>query len=371
MKIKTFLCIGAMLLLSSIVALAALDLQFTTAITQSPSPANAGDSVQFTVNFKTFGGAVTNLKIVGGIDGTQLFERTYASIAADKVKTDFFTWPAVGGAHTAWFELDPDHTCGDSNYANNRVEKALTIGGGPAGQPNLKPTVTYSPSNFAVGDTVTFTLRVNNNGTADAVASKMQVIKGAADLLQTYNVAAITIGGHIDKTYSWTAECDAHITVKVDSTNTNAESNEGDNIWTKTMACGDTGGGEGPIVCIPCLRYFEWREWNRIPLPDPCLSCPDWHITPEFGDPIDVLDKIGDKLGRGLGFEDIKGDWALFLKNPHGLDPNAALKLVFDRAVGGAKRKIRNELGASKFQNGLNLTLSKMHDAIASEFAVK
>jgi hypothetical protein len=369
MKIKTFLCIGAMFLLSSIVALAALDLAFTTAITMSPSPANAGDLVQFTVSFKTNGGAVTNLKIIGGIDGTQLFERTYASILADKTKTDLFTWTATGGAHTAWFELDPDHTCGDSNYTNNRKEKAITIGGGPAGQPNLKPTVTYTPTNFNAGDAVAFTIRVNNNGTAASVASVMKVKKAGA-AIQTFNVAAINAGDHIDKAYNWTAECDAALSVEVDTGNSNAESNEGDNIWSHTMACGDEG-GVGPIaICIPCWRLYEIPKF-RIPIPDPCGDCPPWHEGFEKGDPIDVLTRIGNKLGEGASFDDIKGDWALFLNNHHGLNPNFALKFISEQAVAGGKAKFRNKLGASKFQEGLNLTIGQLANIAESELVVR
>jgi len=370
MKIKTFLSIGVILLLLSIVVLAALDLKFVTAITMAPSPANVGDSVQFTVSFKNEGAAVANLKITGGIDGAQLFERTYASILADKTKTDFFTWTATAGAHTAWFELDPNHTCGDSNYANNRVEKAFTVGGGPAGQPDLALVVTYDPTNFAAGNAVTFNIRINNNGTAASVASQMQVIKGAATVLHTENVAAITAGNHLNKIYVWTAECDAHISFKADSNNANTESNEGNNIWGKTMACGDEGGG-GVFVCIPCLRLYKYKQFEPIPLPDPCLSCPPWHDIFKRGDPIDILNGIGDKLGQGLSFDDVKGDWGKFLRNSHGLTPNGALKIIFDRAVLGAKGRIQTEGAAGLFMNGLNNALLLLHGFAQEELAFK
>jgi hypothetical protein len=159
MRVKTFLSVGVFLLISSVLAIAALDLRFTTAITQSPDPASAGNTVTFTVTFKTFGAAVTNLKIIGGVDAAQIFTRTYATIAANKQKTDTFNWTATAGSHTAWFVLDPAKSTGDSDYSNNRVEKALTVGGGLAPHvstgPAIKPVKMLDKSLFNYYITVT------------------------------------------------------------------------------------------------------------------------------------------------------------------------------------------------------------------------
>jgi len=126
---KLMFCLVAFML-SGIFAFAALDVQFIGVIKQAPDPAAAGNEVTFTVSFKTVGGAVNNYKITGGIGEQRFFERTYASIAADKVKTDSFkfTFPN-GGNYFVWFSLDPDHTSGDSNYANNFIKKAITFSG--------------------------------------------------------------------------------------------------------------------------------------------------------------------------------------------------------------------------------------------------
>jgi subtilase family serine protease len=243
MRFKTFLTIGIIFLFSSVFASAALDLAFVGSITQSPDPASVGNTVTFTVSFRTAGGAVTNLKIIGGVDGAQLFERTYASILADKTRTDSFTWTAIAGSHTVWFELDPGHTCGDSNYSNNKVEKAFTVsGGGPACQPNLKLDVTYSPASFIAGDSVTFNLKVSNDGTADSSACEMQFKKGGSPL-QSFSIPLVASGGQIIKTYIWTAECDASLNAKVDSNNANTELNEADNEWSQQMTCSNAPAG--------------------------------------------------------------------------------------------------------------------------------
>jgi hypothetical protein len=106
--------------------ISALDLKFNSAITKAPETFNAGDVVTFTVNFTSQGGTVTNCKITGGVDATQLYERVFASIPAGANRRDSFTWTAVAGSHTAWFVLDPDHVNGDTDYGNNRAELSVT-----------------------------------------------------------------------------------------------------------------------------------------------------------------------------------------------------------------------------------------------------
>jgi subtilase family serine protease len=243
MKFKTFLSIGVIFLCSSVLALAALDLRFSTAISQSPDPANVGDKVDFVVSFNTFGGAVDNLKIIGGIDGATIFTRTYAHIDADKQRTDTFSWTATAGAHTAWFELDPDHTAGDSNYANNRVEKAFTVGS-VQGKPNLLLNIDYNPKSFDAGDSVTFTITVTNNGDAASVPCKMTIKQGTV-VMQELNVPIIAAGGTSpSQNYSWTAVCDAIIKIQVDSNSQNIESNENDNTWSRGMQCSGSSTGK-------------------------------------------------------------------------------------------------------------------------------
>lgn len=233
-KVIYFTCIS--LFIFSLFAAAALDLRFTTDITISPDPANMGDTVTFSVNWKNFGAAVDNMTIQGGIDGTTILNYTYPHLdSAVPQETKTFTWTATAGTHTVWFELDPAHTCGDSNYSNNRIEKTFVVAG-PAGQPNLKIEVSFSPASFAAGDSVTFNLKVTNNGTIDSTACNMLFKKGGS-VLQSFNIPVVPAGGQADETYIWTAECNATLSAEVDTNNANTESNESDNVWSKQMIC--------------------------------------------------------------------------------------------------------------------------------------
>jgi subtilase family serine protease len=247
MRFKLLISIGVIFLFSSVIALAALDLQFTTSISQSPDPASAGNTVTFTVSFKTTGGAVTNLKIIGGVDGTQLFTRTYASIGADLTRTDSFSWTATAGSHTVWFELDPGHTCGDSNYANNRIEKSITVGGGsPAGKPDLTVTAFFFPSKPKANDDVNFDIIIYNSGNAISKMCELQFMQDGS-IIATKTVPGIVAAGgkipnlnHCHIKHTWKAVCGALIEIKVDSNNVNAESNEGNNSWSNKMKCAFT-----------------------------------------------------------------------------------------------------------------------------------
>jgi subtilase family serine protease len=236
MRFKTFLYIGIILLCSSVLVLAALDLRFTTTITQSPDPANAGNTVTFTVSFKTFGGAADNLKITGGVDGAGIFERIYSHINADSLRTDSFSWTATAGSHTVWFDLDPAHICGDSNYSNNRIEKAITVSGGSPGQPNLTVTgCVTEPTTYKNGDEVLFRFTIKNIGDAQAPVPSYADTMIDSTLRNHIVVPAMGPGWTNDYSFSYTVKIPSTITVTVDSTSVVTESNENDNSCKKSF----------------------------------------------------------------------------------------------------------------------------------------
>jgi subtilase family serine protease len=140
-KSRIFLSAVIILFGMSLISHATLDLKFTTAVGMSPAAPTAGDTVTFTVTFKSEGAASANMKIVGGIDGAQKFERVYASIPANGTRTDSFTWIATAGNHTAYFNLDPAKSAGDSDYNNNSIEKQFSV----TGEQNVKPFNIHLP----------------------------------------------------------------------------------------------------------------------------------------------------------------------------------------------------------------------------------
>lgn len=164
MIMKTKVCLAVLLIVFSfsLFSFSAVDLKFTSAIILTPASPSLGDTVTIKVTFQAAGDIVTNMKIIGGVDGAQLFERTYGTIPANGSRTDTFTWTATAGDHTAFFTLDPAKTTGDADYTNNNIQKAFNVIGGTS--------LTWEPGAFKMdpaspkgGDTVKFshTFRVS------------------------------------------------------------------------------------------------------------------------------------------------------------------------------------------------------------------
>lgn len=127
MKIKIFSIAFLLFVLLSMLSYAALDLKFTSAIGISPASPKIGDTVTFSVTFKAEGGAASDVKVIGHVDGTLIYDRVFGSIPANATRTGSFTWTATAGSHDVSFTLDPSHTAGDSNYNNNTVSKAFSV----------------------------------------------------------------------------------------------------------------------------------------------------------------------------------------------------------------------------------------------------
>jgi subtilase family serine protease len=270
MRAKIFLYFGIIFLLSAIMAGAAVDLKFSTAISQSPDPATVGSTVTFTVTFKNFGGAVDNLKITGGVDGVGIFERIYAHINADLPRTDTFTWTATAGAHTVWFELDPNHVQGDSDYSNNRTEKQITVNSSQNSgiqisqaamdniiangippkrkpvpvilKPNLKPEITFDAEGLKCGGMINFKIKIKNTGNKvtptgfngflysnDSLVSNI--------LFSPLEAGQMSIFDSGDALLLCKPDCTSTWKFVLDPENIISESNEEDNSWQIDLNC--------------------------------------------------------------------------------------------------------------------------------------
>jgi len=95
-------------------------------ITISPSPANPGDTVIFTASLWIRNEAVTNLKVVGGVDGVTIYDNTFASLRRGALQDISFTWTATGGDHTAFFQIDPNDTIVE-DATDNLNETRFTV----------------------------------------------------------------------------------------------------------------------------------------------------------------------------------------------------------------------------------------------------
>ncbi len=137
-------------------------------VTSDPQYPAAGDSVTWTVTVKNSGSGSSGPFNVAFDDDDQpsllpTETESVTSLAAGSTKELTFTHTAVAGDQY-WFLVDSDEEVSETNENNNSHAVELS----PA---DLEITgVSYSPESPSVGDDVTWTVIVKNNGPGNATA---------------------------------------------------------------------------------------------------------------------------------------------------------------------------------------------------------
>lgn len=272
----------------SVLSYSALDLKFSSAISLSPAAPKVGDTVIFSVTFKSVGAAVTNMKIIGGVDGMQLFERVYVSIQANGSRTDSFTWTATGGNHTAFFTLDPNHTAGDSDYGNNHLEKPFAVTGGTSLIWDLS-SFSMSPASPKAGEMITFSINA-------------QVLKGPVDNLQIQmgidgqpklggNYPHFDAGSVVHVSFNWPSVVGNHtVYFDIDPNHTTNDENFADNHFEHAFTPQDVG------------TFLQWQENTFTMVPaspnfdDEIMFRMDFKVEAAPVDNLKVVGKVDNKV---------------------------------------------------------------------------
>lgn len=100
--------------------------------------------------------------------------------------------------------------------------------------------IAWSPTNPPVGDSVTFTVTIKNQGSGDALSSYVYYyIDGSK--VDSDSVSSIQAGDTTTETFSWTAKAGSHpVKADADATNKVSESNEDNNDATETFKASPT-----------------------------------------------------------------------------------------------------------------------------------
>lgn len=238
-----------------------------TDITWTPANPAAGDNVTFSAVIKNQGNGATPAGTINGVsflvDGTQVAwsDNNTSSIPAGGTITvtanggpsGKAAWSASSGSHTIMAWVDDVNRIAESNENNNQFTKNLTTGGGSVSQPDLIVTdITWSPSNPAAGNNVTFSAVVKNQGSsAGAAGITVFKVDGIQVSSTANNTGSIAAGASLTVTAAgtWTATNGGHtITATVDNNNTTAESNESNNSYNKSLTIGSSGGGTPDLI---------------------------------------------------------------------------------------------------------------------------
>ena len=228
-------------------------------ITFTPNSPVLGESVRVTVTVANRGTAdaaevlvaLTDLSGGGGI-GQPV---TIASIPVGGSASVEFTYDTTdkAGERRIQATADPENAIAESNEENNRAVKLLKVRTPeekPPAQPNLLVTasdISFNPASPVAGDTVTITLRLRNDGTADVTAPLVRFEDATGDTPELIGDATISgtlkAGGTADAliVYDTTGkEGERTIRVTADPDGAIEESNEEDNQASKPLTVAPT-----------------------------------------------------------------------------------------------------------------------------------
>lgn len=202
-------------------------------ITWSPQYPSVGNTVTFTVTMKNQGGTQAGSSYVYYfIDGVQYTYDSVYSINPGASTPETFTWKMQEGVHTIVAVADYRGQIAESNESNN--EKTISLS--PTLSDLIVQSITWAPEHPSIGDTVTFTVTIKNQGNGDAASSKVYYFVDESQ--QGYDsVYSLNAGETTTETFTWTAEEGAHtIRAVSDYTNVVPESDESNNEKTITYS---------------------------------------------------------------------------------------------------------------------------------------
>lgn len=202
-------------------------------ISWSPEIPAIGNTVTFTVTLKNQGGGPASPSQVNCyIDDTRQAPGFIGQINAGATAAQAFTWKAQAGSHTVRAVADANNAVAESSEVNNEKTVTMSV---PA--PDLVVSnITWSPETPSVGDTVTFSVTVKNEGTEVARYSYVDLAidgyyRGFRDVPHLEPGAVKTVA------YDWVAQVGSYaIRAVADANNGVAESDEANNARTLTYA---------------------------------------------------------------------------------------------------------------------------------------
>jgi len=206
-------------------------------ITSSPTNPSIGDLVTFTTIIKNQGsGSSSNSRVYFYLDGsTSSFTyKDFGGLSAGASATVTFTWNALSGSHTFKGFVDKDNTIPESDETNN--EKTVTFL--PTSLSDLViQDITWSPTNPSIGDPVTFTTIIKNQGSGSSSNSRVYFYLDGSTSSFTYkDFGGLSAGATATVTFTWNVLSGSH-TFRgfVDKDNSIPESDETNN--EKTITC--------------------------------------------------------------------------------------------------------------------------------------
>jgi subtilase family serine protease len=193
-------------------------------ITTSPVGPSLGETVIFTATVKNQGSGPSGPSYVAYyIDDTYLTSDYVNPLNAGASANETFTWSAQADYHTIKAVADFKNEVTESDETNNENTVISSV------RDLIIETISGSPTGPSLGETVTFTVTIKNQGNARAGPSRVAYyIDGSSRGYQ--QVQEIDAGATATKTFTWIAQAGYHtIKAVADSKNEVTESDEANN----------------------------------------------------------------------------------------------------------------------------------------------
>jgi hypothetical protein len=118
-------CIFFVVILFLCSAAFAVDVVWLPRYSVNPAAPSEGQVVTITASFSVNDGLANNLRVIGGVDETIIFDRTWGNLNIGNKKVSF-QWTAVAGKHLIFLQADPDSFLLKNNK-NNRLEIPIVV----------------------------------------------------------------------------------------------------------------------------------------------------------------------------------------------------------------------------------------------------
>lgn len=175
-------------------------------ITWLPEDAGVGDTITFTVTIKNQGeGRAGDSRAMFYVSGSYQEYLNINPIEADAEATATTQWQATTGSHTVGIVVDCDDMLAETNEDNNKLAMSL-----PILPPDLTiPNISWLPENPAIGETVTFTITIRNDG--GGKAENFHVAYYMDDILLALDpIISINSGVSDNRTCTWNTQNGLH-----------------------------------------------------------------------------------------------------------------------------------------------------------------
>ena len=208
-----------------------------TAVVWEPTVPTMGEDVQVIVTIENNGTLAADKTLLQFL----VQERTTAEAALARLDpgetvTQKFVWEAASGVDTIGAFVDPENVVEESNETNNRVN--INFGGVTAADLAIR-NIVWEPEDPDVGDKVTFTVTIENQGEGKSPSSMAHYYVDDDIRLESDEIGAVPAGEVVTTTFTWTVEAGTHTLEAVaDATGLVEESVETNNRMKVTLSSG-------------------------------------------------------------------------------------------------------------------------------------